>query len=111
MFGRDKHARPIVIVKPMALARDGMPELPSLMRAVTFQMLYVRKHMMHKGKVENVLLVVDLEQANFLSIHVGFFKKFFTEFQSYFRCTTCKVVVLNSGQTIVALWSAAKMFI
>lgn len=65
VHGRDKFHRPIVIMKPMVLARSGIVLEPSeIITMACYITFYLQNYMYKPGQVENNIMINDLEHAS-----------------------------------------------
>lgn len=65
VYGRDKFLRPVVIMKPMVLARSGIPLEPSeIIHMACYASFYVMNFMYKPGLIENNIMIFDLENAS-----------------------------------------------
>ena len=64
VHGRDKFLRPICIMRPMILIRMGLPDIEAVKLSLIFSHYYVDYYMRQDGKIENQLVIFDLEFAS-----------------------------------------------
>ena len=63
VHGRDKHHRPVVICRPMVATRLGIKDPTVICVSVCFVAFYVINHIYRDGKIENNVMIFDLEKA------------------------------------------------
>ena len=60
-FGRDKWHRPILLGQPLKINDlPFKPDQDTLVRSLLFIMMYIKKNLFYKGRVENFIVVIDL---------------------------------------------------
>lgn len=65
---------------------------------------YANRHLLVPGRVEQWLVVIDLENVGFSEIPVNALKGFLSVAQNTFRSRAAKCYVLNAGWLLRSAW-------
>jgi len=64
IFGRDNFHRSVFVFKPLIAHREGFSNhIEALMTTIGFLTFYHLNHLCHMGKIENNVIIIDLEHA------------------------------------------------
>jgi|688.fasta_scaffold459576_1 hypothetical protein len=74
-------------------------------------MMYIKVNMFSAGKVENWILLFDLEHAQPWNMPFSLLKPFADVLSLQFRCHTAKVFVVNTTGAFVWTWDAIKVML
>jgi len=82
------------------------PDDDTMLNAILFIMMYMKKNAFYKGKVENMLVVVDLEKAGPMSLPVNLMKPLKEVLSTIFKCHGARIILLAAHWTFSAAWKA-----
>lgn len=82
-----------------------------LLRAMSFLLFYTKENMFAAGKVENWVLLCDLQHAQPWSLPINALKPFSDTISLQFRCHAAKVFVLNAAKTFLWTWTTVKLML
>jgi len=82
------------------------PEEGSVLNSLMFMMMYMKKHAFYRGKVENMLVVVDLGKAGPMSLPIGLMKPLKEVLSTLFKCHAARIILLGAHWTFSAAWKA-----
>ena len=111
VHGRDKHHRPIVIVRPMVATRLGVADPEVICRTVCFAAFYVMNYMYRDGAIENNICVFDLEKASPFQLPIKALRVFSQTMEQQFRCKNAHVYCFNVSTTFILGWGAIRSFL
>jgi hypothetical protein len=82
-----------------------------VLKNILFVMVYARKYLMTAGKVENLLVLVDLDLMGISELPVGLLKPFKAVLDTLFRCTACRIVMVGASSMFCYAWSGIKLLL
>lgn len=111
-FGRDKHFRPIFILKPVCLMKiEGNISDKVKAEAIIFSNWYAKKNMLLPGKIESWVVIYDLENTPFFSIPIMTLVGIGKQIVENFKCIGAKFFVVNVCSACALAWSGVQLFI
>lgn len=110
MYGRDKFHRPIVLVRPMIPVNFTL-DPQHLLTTVSFVNFYIKENFFAAGKVENWILLFDLEHTEAWNLPLSTLKPFSDTISVMFRCHVAKAFLLNASKTFVWIWNTVKLML
>ena len=109
--GRDKFHRPLMILRPMVLVRNGFTNTTDLVAAACFAHFYIVNYMHRSGQIENNILIFDLENSSPFNLPVRTFLTIEDTMKAQFKCVTARIFALNCSRSLLMGWSALKPLI
>ena len=110
--GRDRHFRPLLVIRPAILFSIQPPaSQEDIMLAAYVIMEYMRNNFFLQGQVENLDLIIDLTGLGLLSFPYKLVKSLIQSINSYYRGVSIKVFILNGSFGFKVIWSTIKNFI
>ncbi len=109
-FGRDKRFRPVLHIPVKKLADANIPN-ETLGKLAIYMMEFALKNLMVPGKVESMVVVVDMTGVSTLGIPVTALKTIGQMLQNNYRARLYKQYVLNTPFLVKGVWAVAKGFL
>jgi hypothetical protein len=107
VHGRDKHHRPIMVIRVARFqALNPLATTEETIAVVTLLYEFFKKHMRIPGRVENVLVVFDCKDMSYMKISVPQLKAIFTTMQQNYKCTSRMILVLNAPKAVQLIYNA-----
>ena len=83
----------------------------NMLRSVSFLLFYMKEHFMVPGKIENMVVVFDLNYAMPWHLETSALKILIEVLSLVFRCHTAKAIILNASRAFYWTWSTIKQFL
>lgn len=96
-----------MLIRPTTKVPGGY-QVEHMVRAATFLMFYMKEHMCYPGKVESMVLIIDLGQASMLSLPFKQMKGFSEVLTIQFRCQAARVFIVRAQPAVVWTWNRVK---
>ena len=110
VFGRDRFFRPITVIRNKAIIEQkSSPE--EAMEACNHVNLFVIQHMLIRGRVENFLVISDLENVNYSKYPKKWGKLLVKENQKNILCRVFRFFLLSASFGFRALWRVLSPFV
>lgn len=110
MYGRDKSLCPLMIFWPAVVASLKC-ELEEAMTATHYVAQYVVNYMMHVGKIENWLTILDMANLGVTSLPRQWITSFVKNFNHNYYQRNKGMALLNTAWSLRAMWSVVKPFV
>jgi hypothetical protein len=82
------------------------PDDDTMLNSILFIMMYMKKNAFYRGKVENMLVVVDLEKAGIMKLPIRLMKPLKEVLSTIFKCHGARIILLGAHWTFTAAWKA-----
>lgn len=110
--GRDKHYRPILIVKAEKFMQmKPVPNNEDLITLALWFFEFMETYMMVPGRIENVILIIDCKNLSVFSAPYGMLKAVLGVVTSQYKCKSRCIYVVNSPKTFSVVWKVVKNLI
>jgi len=108
VHGRDKFLRPVMIMRPLVLLREGFLDAEIIKPVACFCHFYIVNYLHRSGQIENNLFLFDLENASPFGLPIKMMAAVEDTMKAQFKCVTCKIFVLNCSKMFVYGWAAVR---
>jgi len=109
-FGRDKRYRPVLHLNVKKISESGLPN-ETLSNLAIFMLEFALKSLMVPGKVESMIVVVNMTGVSTISIPVTALKTIGQMLQNNYRARLYQQFVLNTPFIVKGIWAIAKGFL
>lgn len=90
---------------------DPQPSSDEMITSILFFFEYVEQNMFIKGKIENIILILNLGNQGMSKLPVSKLTAVIGAVMNQRKCATRTIFVLNAPFAITLLWKAIKYFI
>ena len=104
VHGRDKNLRPIVVLNVQNLLMQQKhfgEENDDLIHMFIFLIEYLETFIMIKGRVENIILIIDCQGVSLFNAPYQLFKQVIYTLQNYTQCKLRSIFCLNSTSSFL----------
>jgi hypothetical protein len=102
----------MLLAQPSKINNLGFkPDEETVLNSLLFIMMYMKKNAFFRGKVENMVVVVDLEKASPMALPVGLMKPLKEVLSTIFKCHSNRIILLAAHWTFTAAWKALSVLL
>jgi len=109
-FGRDKGYRPVLHINVKKMIDANLPN-ETLVRLGIFILEFGLKNLFVAGKVETMIVVIDMTDVGTISIPVSSLKTISEMLQNNYRARLYKQYILNTPFLVKGIWAIVKGFL
>ncbi|CAD8176178.1 unnamed protein product [Paramecium octaurelia] len=108
--GRDHSYRPIIVLNAYKVNFNEM-SLEQYLKGLTYFLQVVVNDMMVPGRVENWVILIDLDYKGMIGLQINALKQVMSYLQNNYRSRLYRMFIFNTTMMLNVTWNMAKLFL